>query len=209
VIPPLGYVFTDQPAIRIPIIDDQLIEGDETFNMKLFTPANSLILGGEPIPLGTALGLDHAQLTVVDNDFNYGVLGFEKPEYFITENQKLARITVTRVNGSQGDLAIDYETADGSATAPLDYTPTFGTLTFASGQTTNSFIIPIRDDTAAELEETVKLTLLNPTGFPTNVPTYLRLDTNRTTATLTIIDNDFAPGRIGFSQSPVPFSENE
>jgi Calx-beta domain len=54
---------------------------------------------------------------------------------------------------------LDYATADGSATAPDDYTSTSGTLSFAPGETTKQVDVPVVGETAAELEETFALNL--------------------------------------------------
>src|SRR5205085_257865 len=73
-------------------------------------------------------------------------------------------ITVTRTNGSAGSVSVHFATSNGTATAGSDYTATSGTLTFADGQTSQTFTVPIINDTAVENMETVILTLSNPTG---------------------------------------------
>src|SRR5207249_5081302 len=83
--------------------------------------------------------------------------------------------------------------SDGTATAGSDYTATSGTLTFGAGVTSKIFAIPIVKDTLDESDETVNLTLSNPTGGAT-------LGTPDT-AVLTIIDND-SGGVLQFSSAP-------
>ena len=206
---PLRYINTTVDDIWVPILDDNLIEGDELVNFKLFNPSGQLFLGNVPIPVGTALGRSSASMIITDNDFIPGTLGFGAPAYTINENGATAIITVTRVGGDTGLVTVDYATADGTGIARQDYSTVRGTLTFADGQTTNSFSVPVLDDTLAEFEETVKLVLSNPTGFPANIPLEGRLDTNRTTANLTIIDNDFAAGRVSFENVTYTVNENE
>src|SRR5262249_35245153 len=75
-----------------------------------------------------------------------------------------ATITVTRSHGSTGAVSVNYATANGTATAGSDYVAASGTLTFAGGETSKTFTIPITNDTAVENRETVLLTLSNPTG---------------------------------------------
>ncbi len=69
-----------------------------------------------------------------------------------------------------------------AATPPGDFTTTNGTLNFADGQDSASFMVPIKDDTVAELAESFTVTLSNPTGGAS-------LGT-QSTATVTNYDND-------------------
>src|SRR5690606_37058422 len=61
-------------------------------------------------------------------------------------------------------VTVDYATADGTATAPGDYTATNGTLTFAPGETTKTIAVPVVGDTAIEPNETFFVNLSNPTN---------------------------------------------
>lgn len=121
-----------------------------------------------------------------------GILQFQTTGFSVNENADpaTATITVTRIGGSAGEVQIDYATSNGSATADSDYTAASGTLTFADGVTSQTFDIPILDDTQSEGHETVTLQLTNPTNG-------VILGT-RATATLTILDNEltFGPGKF-------------
>lgn len=216
--PPLRYRNFDDDNIFVDIIDDSQIEGDEVLRLRLDAPDEGrLLLGGEPIPVGTALGRAEATLTISDNDFNYGTLAFLQPEYFVNEDQLEARITVVREGGSSGVISVDVFTEQGSAksqpAAERDYTEirrqTPTRLTFINGQTTNQFIVRISNDVRAELEETVLLYMTNTTGFPDAVPLAQRQDPARSAATLFIIDDDYPAGRISFTGSAFATSETE
>jgi hypothetical protein len=61
-------------------------------------------------------------------------------------------------------VTVDYATSNGTASAATDYTAASGTLTFNQGETAKSFSIPIVSDSVFEGDETVNLTLSNPTG---------------------------------------------
>ena len=61
-------------------------------------------------------------------------------------------------------MTVHYATADGTATAPADYTATSGTLTFTPGQTTKQVIVPVVGDTLDEADETFTLGLTSPTN---------------------------------------------
>ena len=56
-----------------------------------------------------------------------------------------ALITLIRTNGASGSAQVDLYTLDGNALANSDYIPKRTTINFASGQTSNSFLIHIRD----------------------------------------------------------------
>jgi hypothetical protein len=79
-------------------------------------------------------------------------------------------------------ITVNYSTADGAATAGSDYTSTSGTLTFAPGQTTATFSVPVIGDRIAEPNETFTVTLSQPTNA------FLSL--TNSTGTGTIIDDE-------------------
>src|SRR5262249_24893490 len=88
-----------------------------------------------------------------------GALQFSNASYSVNENQGTSTITVTRTGGSAGSVTVNSATSTGTATAGSDYTAVSGSLTFADGETTKTFTIPIIDDTLVETNETVNLIL--------------------------------------------------
>jgi RHS repeat-associated protein/uncharacterized repeat protein (TIGR01451 family) len=113
-------------------------------------------------------------------------LQFEAGMYEVDENAGTATVAVRRVGGQLGRVTINYATSNGSATAGADYVAAAGTLTFADGDTTDKMItVTIKDDTLAEGNETLFLTLSVPTGGAT-------LGEPKT-AMLTIADNEALP----------------
>jgi sugar lactone lactonase YvrE len=72
-----------------------------------------------------------------------------------------ASFVVTLDAASASPVSVDYATANGTALAGSDYTPTTGTLTFAPGETSRTVSVPITDDLAGEPTETFRLTLSN------------------------------------------------
>ena len=72
--------------------------------------------------------------------------------------------TVSLSRAANAPVTVDYATADGSATAGLDYTETSGTLTFATGVTEQTVFVPLLDDAHDEGEETLTLVLSNASG---------------------------------------------
>ncbi|MCB0188745.1 MAG: hypothetical protein KDE31_30960, partial [Caldilineaceae bacterium] len=76
-----------------------------------------------------------------------------------------------RLHGAvAGGLTMDYTTADGSATAPDDYTATNGTLTFSGvdGET-QTITVQVNGDTVAEANESFSVLLSNLQGSEPNI----------------------------------------
>jgi uncharacterized delta-60 repeat protein len=92
-----------------------------------------------------------------------GALGFAQPWFEILEGTGTATIEVVRLGSSTQAVQVDYSTANGTATV-ADYLPATGTLSFAAGQTTATFTVTVLEDALAENDETVLLSLSNPTG---------------------------------------------
>jgi len=84
---------------------------------------------------------------------------------------KNADFTVRLTAGAILPVNVSYATQDGTATAGSDYTATSGTLTFLPGQTVKTVSVPILGDRIAELDETFKLVLSNPSRGTTIRPT--------------------------------------
>ena len=71
---------------------------------------------------------------------------------------------VTLSRAASWTVSVDYATADGSATAGEDYSAASGTLTFNAGETTKTVRVAVLDDVVNDGEETLTLTLSNPSG---------------------------------------------
>ncbi len=118
----------------------------------------------------------------------------------MNEDGTNATITVNRTGGTDGIITVDYATVNDTAIAGTDYSATSGTLTFADTETTQSFTIPILEDTAIEGNESFNLTLTNTTGGAT---------LGTATSTVNIVDNDvLMAGTINFSAATFSVNEN-
>lgn len=104
-------------------------------------------------------------------------------------------VTVVRTGLVSGTDSIDYATSNGTAAAGSDYTAASGTLTFAPGETTKTFTIPIIDDNLREPNETVNIILSNPTNGATLG--------SQSTAVLTIVNDDQGATRTTVSSVSV------
>jgi len=114
--------------------------------------------------------------------FGQPTIRFSTSIYSITENAGAVTLTVQRAGDTTTVVTVDCATANGTATAGLDYTGTNGTLTFAAGETNQTIIVPILNDGIVESTETFTVALSNPTGGAA-------LGTPAT-ATVRITDND-------------------
>ncbi|MEK7414723.1 MAG: Calx-beta domain-containing protein, partial [Planctomycetota bacterium] len=88
-----------------------------------------------------------------------------------------------RIGGSSGAVGISYATTDGTAGAGTDFTATTGTLTWADAETNSKTItVTIRNDSVHEADESMTVSLLNPTGGAVRGAVFA--------TTLTITDDD-------------------
>ena len=191
-IPPTGtFTFNNgetEKTFNVGIINDAESEGDETVNLILTNPTGEGAVLGEP---------SEVILLIIDDDG--GALQFSQAAYEIAEDGGSRIITVKRIGKDDGEISVDYATGNGTAIAGEDYIATSGTLSFDSGQTEANFSISITDDTEIEDDETVILTLSNPTGEGATLG-------SPSIAIVTILDNEGA--RLHFSKSEYTGSEN-
>jgi hypothetical protein len=109
-------------------------------------------------------------------------------------------VTVNRGGNTSGTATVDYATGNVTANAGTDYTAKSGTLSFAAGVVSSSFLVTIAGDTDNENNETFNITLSNPTQ---TVGTASITGTNPHVVTIT--NNDTST--IGFSAATSSISE--
>jgi hypothetical protein len=110
---------------------------------------------------GTATDLVNITVTVAPVP---GTLSFELSSTSVPENAANVTLSVIRTGGDSGEVTIDFNTMDQSATASLDYQATSGTLTFADGELSKTIQLTLLDDTKFEGDETFAVELTNPQG---------------------------------------------
>ncbi len=167
-------------TFTIPIINDTIVEGNETFALHLTNPQG-----------GVALGFNtDAVVTIVDNDFG-GAISFGTNTYTVSEAGTNALITLVRSNGIASGVSVDLVVSDGTATAGVDYANISQTLNFNAGETNKKVLLPVFNNTIVDGTRTVLLSLQYPAGGAS-----LGVRPN---ATLNITDNDLG-GVINFSR---------
>src|SRR5690348_6016914 len=132
---------------------------------------------------------------------------FSNPTFNASEGATAAVITVTRTGDVSKSASVNYSTIDdpapvrcddttnnqGVAYARCDYATSLDTLTFAAGESSKTFSIPLVNDAYIEGNENVQLALSNPIGANLG---------SQATATLTIVDDDVTLGTNPIDASP-------
>ncbi|MBX3458488.1 MAG: VCBS repeat-containing protein [Planctomycetes bacterium] len=89
-------------------------------------------------------------------------VGFAQAQYTVDESAGTSAITVTLSPAATHSVTLNWTATAGTATNGDDFIAASGTLTFNPGQTSRTFNVTILDDTIDEADETVTLTLSNP-----------------------------------------------
>jgi hypothetical protein len=148
------------------------------------------------VPLGNEQG-NLVEFACIDATFaGPPKVQLSSSSFTVNEGAGHATVTINRTGDVTAPASVQYSTSDlsgltncdvvtGNASQRCDYTGVGGTLNFSGGQISASFDIPIIDDVYVEGPETLTITLSNAVGGSVVTPA---------TATLTITDNDVAPG---------------
>ena len=178
---------TTSKTVTLPIKPDALLEGDETFTMT--------IASTNPDWVGTP-----STATVTITDVPPGKIQFAAANYTVSETSGTVVLELQRVGGSEGELTIDIQTFDGTATIVDDYfgIPSPLTLSWTDGNTTSKTVtLPIKPDALLEGDETFTMTIASTNPDWVGTPS---------TATVTI--TDVPPGTIQFSSPTYAVNEN-
>lgn len=166
-------------TLWVNLTNDGVTEGAETVRLAL-TDLTGGATPGSPAEI---------VLTIVDQP----LIRFADAELVVSEGAGAAVVTVVRTEPIDTGAQVLYQTADGSATSPSDYTFLWGTLTFEPGQAQAVIAVPVAADGQAEGSESFSLSLSSPSagvglGEPSRVtvlltdgeapaPSYLRFST--------------------------------
>ncbi len=105
-----------------------------------------------------------ATVTIQDND-NFGTpaVGFAFATFSAPENESPG-LPVILSQTSSAPISVQYQVLGGTASSGADYSLPAGTLNFAPGEWGKSIPLPIMNDTLVEADETIRVTLFNPTA---------------------------------------------
>jgi hypothetical protein len=168
---PVNGTLTFGPGIvtrtfAVPIANDSVDENNETVNLTLSSPS-----------AGTNLGTPSAAtLTLTDND-TAGTVRLSAATYSAGESAGVVRITLTR-SGGTASTSVHYTLLDIGAQAGSDYTDNSGVVSFAAGELTKSFDVPILHDFDVEGNEPFQIDLNGPDpgtllGVPASAVIYI------------------------------------
>ena len=94
-----------------------------------------------------------------------GPVGISVDDARVDENDGALLAFVVSLSRAAGErMTVAYATSDGTAQAPADYAAAEGTLTFEKGDSSQTVSVTVRDDSHDEGEETLTLTLSNPSS---------------------------------------------
>lgn len=140
--------------VSVSVNGDTAIEANETFFVNLTGANNATVADDQAV--GTIInddGLGTPSITISDPTVTEGNAGTANLSYVVTLSSP-----------SASSVSVNYQTADGSATAGSDYVNASGTLTIAPGNATGTIVVLVNADTTVEPNETVLLNLSAPSN---------------------------------------------
>jgi len=117
--------------------------------------------------VGTMLGNQTiASVDIIENDAvpPAGVIQFSGEVYSVNESSGTILLTITRINGSYGEVSLDITTMDGTAIADEDYQTSNSTIIFADGETSKTISLTIFDNENYEGDRRFNVALSNLVG---------------------------------------------
>ena len=170
--------------VSVAILDDTVIESDETFTLSIIDDSrnSNLTYLARPLPSDEG-GNGSGTVTILDDDTTPMI---SVADTSANENAGIMPFWVSLSRASASDVTVRYATADGTATAGSDYTAADSTLTIEAGANGAPVPVDIFDDSDdSESDETFTLTLSDANGAD--------ISTTGAAATATIIEDSDLP----------------
>ncbi len=153
--------------VSVPVLRDDVVEEDEGLVVKLSAPEHAVLLDAE------------GDVTIKDDPLEVSIhdgTGTESSDELVM---------AVRLNyGSTKVVSVQFAVTGGTATLDVDYEATQGLVVFETGSTEAQVRIPLIDDDLQEGNETIEVTLSNPTNT----------QIGQAMATGTVVDDETAPG---------------
>ena len=135
----------------VTILDDNVVEGTETFTLSFTSP------------VGDGTG---GSSTVSITDYEEGKLQLSSSTYSAQEDSLQLLATINRVSGTDGVASVKIKSTDSTpvASTSTDYFSVDTTVSFADGESSKTFLVNLKNDDIAEFSEKFTLSLSDATG---------------------------------------------
>jgi hypothetical protein len=146
--------------IAVTVLPDEVDEADE----RVYAVIGNAV--------GGRIGRDTGAVTIADFDDTDPGVQLAIGAGSIAEGdsgRRTVKVTVSLSRAAASTVTLEWATGDGSASAPFDYIPKSGTVTFTPGQTRKVITIPVIADDVAEPEEAFSVYMLSMSGSATFV----------------------------------------
>lgn len=139
---------------------------------------------------GTSAQSAGDEFTYTQAQSDPGQLQFASGTQTANETDSVVAVSVSRTNGSDGTVSVDYSISDGTGKAGIDYASSSGTVTFGPGETSKTIDVTLFDAGKSSGTSTFTITLTNPTGGATlGATTQVQVSINDTLPPETIPQN--------------------
>ncbi len=140
-------------TVTVKLVDDSLTEALESFQLRLNAPGNATLLDAVGAAfIGRSDGPPVARPQVLATPLT------------VSEGDTFATWLVQLSAPSNNEVAVNWQTENGTAVANADYVFDRQLVTFAPGETLRTLRLPLLEDTSAESTETLVLRLYSPTN---------------------------------------------
>ena len=183
-------------SLTISLLPDTQIESTENFSIELSNPTNGALLQNS---VATVEISDVPPITSTIT----GELVFLNTSISVDEGNP-AKITISRINGSDGALSVSYETSDITATAGSDYQPISGTVSWADQESGDrSLTISTLTDKLPEPTEELNLNFSSNNSLTSTI-----FSADSVLIKIKDVTTDpVSPGEFVFSSSRTPVDE--
>ncbi|MCK9314038.1 MAG: hypothetical protein M0P20_08340, partial [Methanocorpusculum sp.] len=165
-----------------------IVNGDDTVCSIIQTGNSSYVAAG--------LSDDYFYIHRINTQDSQDLIQFRAAAYQVSTTSEQAHITIDRIGLCLNPVTVYYETSNETAVADKDYVATNGSITFAAGESSKSFSIPIIPGSISSGFKTALLSL----SLPGTVGGF-SLGPQSTSSLIISVDGNSNPGQVQFSSS--------
>merc|ERR1719319_691144 len=149
-----------QKMVTLEVLDDDVFEDDEHFYIRIsnlrrkdgraFKEIEVESDGKKAMQANCQLGTPHMATIMILDDDHSGIFGFDVNEIEIVESVGMYELKVVRSSGARGQVAIPFNTEDGTAKEGEHYEAQEGELMYHNEETEKTISIAITDEESYE-----------------------------------------------------------